>query len=53
MKRQIRNLIIKTDFESFGLRTVDGQLTNAGALFADGGKVYHSRIFATRWNCFI
>ena len=40
----------KTDFESFGLKTPDGQLTNAGALFADGGKVYHSRIFATRWN---
>ena len=40
----------KTDFVSFGLKTEDGQLTNAGALFADGGKVYHSRIFATRWN---
>lgn len=40
----------KTDFESFGLMTPEGQLTNAGALFADGGKVYHSRIFATRWN---
>lgn len=39
-----------TDFVSFGLKDEDGQLTNAGALFADGGKVYHSRIFATRWN---
>lgn len=40
----------KTDYESFGLKTADGALTNAGALFADGGRVYHSRIFATRWN---
>ena len=39
-----------TDFVSFGLMTEGGQLTNAGALFADGGMVYHSRIFATRWN---
>lgn len=39
-----------TDYVSFGLKTVEGQITNAGALFADDGKVYHSRIFATRWN---
>ena len=39
-----------TDLESFGLITSDGHLTNAGALFADGGKVYQSRIFATCWN---
>ena len=39
-----------TDYASFGLMAEDGQLTIAGALFADGGKVYHSRIFATRWN---
>ena len=39
-----------TDYVSFGLKTVEGQITNAGALFADNGKVYHSRIFATRWN---
>lgn len=39
-----------TDFVSFGLKTEGGHLTNAGALFADAGKVYHSRVFATRWN---
>lgn len=39
-----------TDFVSFGLKTEEGQITNAGALFADGGKIYHSRVFATRWN---
>ena len=45
-----RKFDAKTDFVSFGLKTEDGRLTNAGALFADGGKVYQSRIFATRWN---
>lgn len=39
-----------TDFESFLLVNKEGKLTNAGALIADEGKVYQSRIFATRWN---
>ena len=39
-----------SDFESFGLATDRGMLTNAGALFADNSPVRHSRVFCTRWN---
>ena len=39
-----------SDFESFGLVTDRGTLTNAGALFADNSPVRHSRVFCTRWN---
>ena len=37
------------DFESFGLASKDGYLTNAGALLADESPIRHSRIFCTRW----
>ena len=40
----------ESDFQSFGLVTDDGHLTNAGALFADKSPVRHSRVFCTRWN---
>lgn len=39
-----------SDFESFGLATDRGVLTNAGALFADNSPIRHSRVFCTRWN---
>jgi len=39
-----------SDFESFGLTTDGGTLTNAGALFADNAPIRHSRVFCTRWN---
>lgn len=40
----------ETDYQSFGLVTNDGILTNAGALLADESPVYSSRVFCTRWN---
>ena len=39
-----------TDYESFGIRDVNGNLTNAGALLADNCPIYQSRLFCTRWN---
>ena len=39
-----------TDYESFGIKDVDGNLTNAGALLADNCPIYQSRLFCTRWN---
>ena len=39
-----------SDYESFGLVDGNGNLTNAGALLADNGPVYQSRLFCTRWN---
>lgn len=41
---------IESDYESWGLVTADGYLTNAGALLADETPMRHSRIFCTRWN---
>lgn len=38
------------DLKSFGLVNDKGDLTIAGALFADGYQVYQSRVFCTRWN---
>lgn len=38
------------DLKSFGLVNDEGNLTIAGALFADDYQVYQSRIFCTRWN---
>ena len=38
------------DYFSFGLKTKEGFLTNAGALFTDVCPFFHSRIFCTRWN---
>lgn len=38
------------DLKSFGLINDEGNLTIAGALFADNYQVYQSRVFCTRWN---
>ena len=38
------------DLRSFGLVNDEGNLTIAGALFADDYQVYQSRVFCTRWN---
>ena len=38
------------DLVSFKLMQEDGQMTNAGILFADQWNIHHSRIFCTRWN---
>ena len=38
------------DLVSFKLMQEDGQMTNAGILFADHRNVHNSRIFCTRWN---
>ena len=35
---------------SFGLVTSTGNLTNAGALFADDSPVWQSRLYCTRWD---
>ena len=35
---------------SFGLITSSGNLTNAGALFADDCPLYQSRLYCTRWD---
>lgn len=35
---------------SFGLITGTGNLTNAGALFADDCPLWQSRLYCTRWN---
>jgi ATP-dependent DNA helicase RecG len=35
---------------SFGLVTVAGTLTNAGALFADDCPLWQSRLYCTRWD---
>ena len=40
----------KKDLKSFGLVNDEGNLTIAGALFADNYQVYQSRVFCTRWN---
>ena len=39
-----------SDFESFGLETGAGVLTNTGALMADDCPLSHSRVFCTRWS---
>ncbi|MGN0223851.1 MAG: ATP-binding protein [Muribaculaceae bacterium] len=39
-----------SDYESWGLVTADGRLTNAGALLADESPMRNSRLFCTRWN---
>lgn len=44
------NSMTEKAFESFGIRTADGKLTNAGALLADDSPIRHSRLFCTRWN---
>lgn len=46
------NSMTEKSFESFGIRDVQGHLTNAGALLADDAPVRWSRLFCTRWNGF-
>lgn len=48
--RKTKRKFAESDFVSFGLVAGGGRLTNAGALFADGPLVRHSRVFCTRWN---
>lgn len=45
IKNGIRNCLL-----SFGLVTSIGNLTNAGALFADDCPLWQSRLYCTRWN---
>ncbi len=40
----------ENDLISFGLKTTDGQVTNAGALLCDQGIIRQSRIICTRWK---
>lgn len=53
-KRYIEAVKLRLEFDddlvSFKLMQEDGQMTNAGILFADQWNVHHSRIFCTRWN---
>ncbi len=44
------DLDLDNDLVSFKLMQEDGQMTNAGILFADQWNVHHSRVFCTRWN---
>ena len=44
------SLALDDDLVSFKLMQEDGQMTNAGILFADQWNIHHSRIFCTRWN---
>ena len=43
-------LELDNDLVSFKLMQEDGQMTNAGTLFADQWNIHHSRIFCTIWN---
>lgn len=38
------------DLIAFGLKTVDGKITNAGALLCDQGVLRQSRVICTRWK---
>lgn len=44
------NSMTDKDFDSFGIRDAQGNLTNAGALLADDSPIRWSRLFCTRWN---
>ena len=50
LKATRKVLDIENDLISFKLMLEDGQMTNAGVLFADQWNVHHSRVFCTRWN---
>ena len=50
MKATHLPLELDNDLVSFKLMQEDGQMTNAGILFADQWNIHHSRIFCTRWN---
>ena len=43
-------ILAKKYLLSFGLVTGTGNLTNAGALFADDCPLWQSRLYCTRWN---
>ena len=49
-KKWTGNSFDDKDLISFGLVDSNGQLTNAGALFADESPIRWSRLFCTRWN---
>lgn len=50
IKKLTGNSFDDKDLISFGLVNEQGELTNAGALFADESPILCSRIFCTRWN---
>lgn len=50
IKATRNSLDLDNDLVSFKLMQEDGQMTNAGVLFADQWNIHHSRIFCTRWN---
>ena len=47
-KQNTGNSFENTDFESFGIISDKGELTNAGVLIADECPLRHSRVFCTR-----
>ena len=49
-KKWTGNSFDDKDLISFGLVNEQGNLTNAGALFADESPIRCSRLFCTRWN---
>lgn len=49
-KKWTGNSFDDKDLISFGLVNEQGELTNAGALFADESPILCSRLFCTRWN---
>ena len=49
-KKWTGNSFDDKDLISFGLVDSNGQLTNAGALFADESPIRWSRLFCTRLN---
>lgn len=49
-KKWTGNSFDDKDLISFGLVNEQGNLTNAGALFADESPIRCSRMFCTRWN---
>ncbi len=50
VKATQKELDLDNDLVSFKLMLEDGQMTNAGVLFADQWSFHHSRVFCTRWN---
>lgn len=44
------NSLTEKAIESFGMKDVQGHLTNAGALLADDSPIRCSRLFCTRWS---
>ncbi|MBQ6503968.1 MAG: putative DNA binding domain-containing protein [Flexilinea sp.] len=50
LKAMRLSLKLDEDLISFKLMQENGQMTNAGILFADQWNIHHSRIFCTRWN---